>query len=88
MRSRRAIRAVAAIACALACAGSEDSRTQPQLFPAPPRDAITFWGHACVYIDVDGVGVVTDPVFERTLLGATAASRRRRRPRTRGPGSC
>jgi L-ascorbate metabolism protein UlaG (beta-lactamase superfamily) len=32
-------------------------------FPPPPRNAVTFWGHACCYIDVDGFGIVTDPVF-------------------------
>ncbi len=40
----------------------------PDLFPPPPRDAITFWGHACCYIDVAGEGVVTDPVFRQVLL--------------------
>lgn len=30
--------------------------------PAP--DAITFWGHACCYIDINGIGIVTDPVFD------------------------
>jgi L-ascorbate metabolism protein UlaG (beta-lactamase superfamily) len=39
------------------------SRTDPRLYPEPPRDAITFWGHACVYVDVGGFGIVTDPVF-------------------------
>jgi L-ascorbate metabolism protein UlaG (beta-lactamase superfamily) len=34
------------------------------LFPVPPRDALTFWGHACCYLDVDGFGIVTDPVFQ------------------------
>lgn len=34
------------------------------LFPVPARDALTFWGHACVYLDVEGVGIVTDPVFD------------------------
>jgi len=29
----------------------------------PEANAITFWGHACAYIDVAGVGIVTDPVF-------------------------
>ncbi|MCI0451813.1 MAG: MBL fold metallo-hydrolase [Candidatus Latescibacteria bacterium] len=38
------------------------------LFPPPPRDAVTFWGHACVYIDAGGVGIVTDPVFERSVI--------------------
>lgn len=38
------------------------------MFSAPKRDSITFWGHACCYIDVDGFGIVTDPVFEKQLL--------------------
>ena len=37
----------------------------------PPRDAITFWGHACCYIDVDGYGIVTDPVFDTRAWGRT-----------------
>lgn len=37
------------------------------LFPIPPRDALTFWGHACCYLDVGGFGIVTDPVFERAF---------------------
>lgn len=36
----------------------------PELYPEPSRNAITFWGHATSYIDVGGVGIVTDPVFE------------------------
>ena len=36
----------------------------PELFPTPPKNAITFWGHACMYLDLDGFGIVTDPVFE------------------------
>jgi L-ascorbate metabolism protein UlaG (beta-lactamase superfamily) len=38
----------------------------PVLFPDPEDNTITFWGHACVYIDVDGFGIVTDPVFQKT----------------------
>ncbi len=34
-------------------------------YGTPPRDAITFWGRACLYLDVGGRGVVTDPVFDR-----------------------
>jgi L-ascorbate metabolism protein UlaG (beta-lactamase superfamily) len=34
------------------------------LYPEPSQDAITFWGHASVYLDVGGMGIVTDPVFE------------------------
>jgi len=36
----------------------------PELYPEPPHNAITFWGHACTYIDIDGFGIITDPVFE------------------------
>ena len=38
-------------------------RVDPVLYSEPPADAITFWGHACVYIDVRGFGIVTDPAF-------------------------
>jgi len=37
-------------------------------FPPPPRNHVTFWGHACCYIDVDGFGIVTDPVFAGRYL--------------------
>lgn len=40
-------------------------------FDVPPRDAITFWGHACCYIDIDGFGIVTDPVFDTRTWGRT-----------------
>ncbi len=39
-----------------------------ELFPDPPADAITFWGHACCYIDIGGFGIVTDPVFEKKTI--------------------
>ena len=38
----------------------------PVLYPEPAHDAVTFWGHATVYIDLHGTGIVTDPVFEST----------------------
>jgi L-ascorbate metabolism protein UlaG (beta-lactamase superfamily) len=38
----------------------------PALFSDPADNTITFWGHACFYIDVDGYGIVTDPVFQKT----------------------
>ncbi len=38
------------------------------LFPPPPGNHVTFWGHACCYIDVDGFGIVTDPVFTGRYL--------------------
>ncbi len=60
---------LALVACAWACAGCGGLATpNAELFPPPPRDAITFWGHACVYIDVGGIGIVTDPVFERSVI--------------------
>lgn len=66
MRTR--IPSAIAVACALALTGCGGLATpSPELFPTPPRDALTFWGHACVYIDIDGVGFVTDPVFERSV---------------------
>lgn len=33
-------------------------------FGPPPRDAITFWGHSSLYIDIAGTGLAIDPVFE------------------------
>jgi L-ascorbate metabolism protein UlaG (beta-lactamase superfamily) len=33
-------------------------------FGPPPRDAIAFWGHSSLYIDVGGVGLAIDPVFD------------------------
>jgi L-ascorbate metabolism protein UlaG (beta-lactamase superfamily) len=49
------------------CAGGL-AHPDADLFPPPARDAITFWGHACCYLDIGGVGVVTDPVFDRGLF--------------------
>jgi L-ascorbate metabolism protein UlaG (beta-lactamase superfamily) len=43
------------------------AQVEPSVYPAPQRDAITFWGHACSYIDAGGVGLVTDPVFDKSL---------------------
>jgi L-ascorbate metabolism protein UlaG (beta-lactamase superfamily) len=59
------------IACTLPVVvgcGSHIARTDATLFPPPAGNAITFWGHACCCIDVDGVGIVTDPVFEKQLF--------------------
>jgi L-ascorbate metabolism protein UlaG (beta-lactamase superfamily) len=64
-RGSRRLAAVCAL-FGLGCSGL--THTDPALFPPPERDAITFWGHACTYIDIDGVGVVTDPVFRKTLV--------------------
>ena len=59
----------AMLALCLAAGGCTGlARQDAALFPPPERDAITFWGHACAYIDVGGVGVVTDPVFRSTMI--------------------
>lgn len=60
------IRVVALSLLAAGCTGL--AQTDAGLFPPPERDAITFWGHACAYIDIAGVGVVTDPVFRETMI--------------------
>lgn len=47
------------------CAPALFVKTRPdaRLYHEPTPSAVTFWGHACVYLDLDGYGVVTDPVF-------------------------
>ena len=38
------------------------------MFPVPEVNVITFWGHACFYIDVDGYGIAVDPAFETRVF--------------------
>lgn len=45
----------------------EDSAKLPSL-GMPPHNAITFWGHATFFIDIDGLALVTDPVLERAYF--------------------
>lgn len=49
------------------CAGS--SPGQPAIVSrlpvTPTTNAITFWGHSTCYIDIDGLGIVTDPVLSK-----------------------
>src|SRR5258705_1564576 len=61
------------IACTSGCASSihQRPRVDGVLYPEPSANAITFWGHACCYIDVGGFGIVTDPVFETSAWGRT-----------------
>ncbi len=63
------------IACTLGCtqAAHARPRVDPVLYSEPPANAITFWGHACAYIDIGGFGIVTDPAFS----GRWAVLRRR-----------
>jgi L-ascorbate metabolism protein UlaG (beta-lactamase superfamily) len=47
------------------CASTTHTRPRIDraLYPEPKANAITFWGHACAYIDLEGFGIATDPVF-------------------------
>lgn len=38
-------------------------RVDPAQLVAPASNAITFWGHSTCYIDMNGVGLITDPVL-------------------------
>src|SRR2546428_10577264 len=38
----------------------------PVLYSEPTANAITFWGHACAYIDVGGFGIGTGPALSGT----------------------
>ena len=63
---RRAL-LVATLAVLSGCAAPAPFVHKPidaHLYHEPHRNAVTFWGHASVYIDADGVGIVTDPAFE------------------------
>ncbi len=77
--SRRAIHRALGIAfCLTICmalalavslsAGSSCAAAIAELFGRPPANSITFWGHACFYIDIDGYGIVTDPAFGDRLF--------------------
>ena len=59
----RAALVVFALVCCHASVGV-NAAVDADLFPVPETNAVTFWGHACFYIDIDGYGIVTDPVFE------------------------
>lgn len=48
-----------------ACAGLSPALAEPDLPAHPAANAITFWGHSTCYIDVDGLGIVTDPVLTK-----------------------
>ncbi len=45
-------------------------RYGPAYFTEPARNTITFWGHSTAYIDVNGTGIVTDPLFESKYVFA------------------
>ncbi len=62
---RRALFILCATLLLAGCSGL--ATVEPSVYPDPPRDRITFWGHACSYIDVGGTGIVTDPVFQTSL---------------------
>lgn len=66
MRTRVFLLALVAALVASGCSGI--ARVDPARYPAPAENRITFWGHACVFIDAGGTGIITDPVFEKSLL--------------------
>ena len=45
------------------CAALSPALAAPDLSAPPPANAISFWGHSTCYIDLDGMGIVTDPVL-------------------------
>ena len=52
--------------CACGCIGGIGLKYSPDtaLYAEPAAGSVTFWGHACFYIDAAATGIVTDPVFE------------------------
>ena len=66
MTRARTFLCAAVLASSAGCSGL--ARVEPARYAAPPADAITFWGHACCFIDAGGVGIVTDPVFQDRLF--------------------
>lgn len=69
--THRAVRIVAAMlcVCAVAVAGGCTglAGVDRKAFPGPEPEHITYWGHACLFIAIDGVDILTDPVFEKNL---------------------
>jgi L-ascorbate metabolism protein UlaG (beta-lactamase superfamily) len=64
LRGAAALLCVASLALAPAAGAGPLAKPDPVRFPVPTHDTVTFWGHACCYIDLDGFGIVTDPVFD------------------------
>ena len=62
------VAALAVVVLVSSGCGRHLARTDETLFPDPPENAITFWGHACTYIDIAGFGIVTDPVFDQATF--------------------
>ncbi len=50
----------------IGCSGL--AQVEPARYAMPKRDHITFWGHACTYVDAGDVGIITDPVFVKNLF--------------------
>lgn len=47
------------------CAAQSSALAEPETTGLPAANAITFWGHSTCYIDLDGIGIVTDPVLTK-----------------------
>ena len=63
---KRLVFALALSPVACGCIGGIGTKYSPDpaLYTEPAAGTVTFWGHACFYIDLSGTGIVTDPVFE------------------------
>lgn len=57
---------ILAVFCLAGCIGGKGAalKVDPYLRTGSPRNAITYLGHACSYIDINGVGIITDPMFD------------------------
>jgi L-ascorbate metabolism protein UlaG (beta-lactamase superfamily) len=58
------VAALALVLSACAIPAAPAAEIDAGIFQVPRKNAITFWGHASFYIDVDGFGIAIDPVFD------------------------
>jgi L-ascorbate metabolism protein UlaG (beta-lactamase superfamily) len=52
----------------LTACGPSIAKTDAAMFPVPAENTISFWGHSCCYLDIDGFGIITDPVFDKSMI--------------------
>jgi L-ascorbate metabolism protein UlaG (beta-lactamase superfamily) len=74
-RCLRLILVIAALLLATQAASAVSAAVATSEGDAPPPNSITFWGHSCCYIDIEGYGIMVDPVFDERVF-----MRRRRIP--------
>gem|GEM_PF-1732470 len=58
------VAALALVLSACAIPAAPAAEIDADIFQVPRKNAITFWGHASFYVDVDGYGIAVDPVFD------------------------